>query len=300
MSGNEPLDRAVRALRETGETPEADVARTRARVLDTLQRGERRGRRTFWVLLPIAAVLATSTALARNTEVGRRAWTAVAEAVGIAPPAPRSLPPVAPRRGLAERSGAAGEAAESRAAVPPPEGAAAPAPVEKIAEPETEPGAFDHGAPGLGKELSSRSSREAATPSAMGRRPRGSVPAPAVPVPTAVNPLPEATRPEAPAASAPNEAEVAALELYKNAYRLHFVEQRYRAALAAWDEYLRSAPAGRLVVEARYNRAIALARLGRRAEAEAALTPFARGEVSGGYRAQEARDLLDALRATTP
>ena len=114
-----------------------------------------------------------------------------------------------------------------------------------------------------------------------------------------MNPPPESAPPEAPSGASPHDGEAAALELYKNAYRLHFVEQRYAAALAAWDEYLRAVPAGRLVVEARYNRAIALTRLGRRGEAEAALTPFARGEVSGGYRAREARELLDALRASS-
>jgi hypothetical protein len=96
-----------------------------------------------------------------------------------------------------------------------------------------------------------------------------------------------------------DDGEAASLSLYKHAYRLHFVEQRYAAALAAWDDYLRAAPTGRLVVEARYNRAIALVRLGRRVEAETALAPFARGEVSGGYRAREARELLDALNGSS-
>jgi TolA-binding protein len=111
-------------------------------------------------------------------------------------------------------------------------------------------------------------------------------------------PPPETVETEAPSASA-SDGEAASLQLYKHAYRLHFVEQRYAAALTAWDEYLRAAPAGRLVVEARYNRAIALARLGRSVEAETALAPFARGEVSGGYRAREARELLEVLNGTS-
>jgi len=114
----------------------------------------------------------------------------------------------------------------------------------------------------------------------------------------APKPTPETVETEAPVASA-SDGEAASLKLYKQAYRLHFVEQRYEAALTAWDEYLRAAPAGRLVVEARYNRAIALARLGRRAEAESALAPFARGEVSGGYRAREARELLEVLNGSS-
>jgi hypothetical protein len=52
--------------------------------------------------------------------------------------------------------------------------------------------------------------------------------------------------------------------------------------------------------EARYNRAIALARLGRNAEAAAALEPFARGDY-GAYRQSEANALLNALRpSATP
>jgi hypothetical protein len=46
-----------------------------------------------------------------------------------------------------------------------------------------------------------------------------------------------------------------------------------------------------LVLEARYNRAICLMRLGRRTEAIAALRPFADGEWTG-YRQEEARALL--------
>jgi len=48
-----------------------------------------------------------------------------------------------------------------------------------------------------------------------------------------------------------------------------------------------------LVLEARYNRAICLVRLGRRAGARAALAPFASGAY-GGYRQEDARALLDA------
>ena len=48
--------------------------------------------------------------------------------------------------------------------------------------------------------------------------------------------------------------------------------------------------------EARYNRAILLIRLGRYAEARAALGPFARGEVEpAGYRQTEAGRLVERL-----
>jgi hypothetical protein len=63
--------------------------------------------------------------------------------------------------------------------------------------------------------------------------------------------------------------------------------------LPAWDRYLAENAAGALGLEARYNRAICLAQLGRRDEAKAALLPFARGDY-GGYRQAEAQRLIDS------
>jgi hypothetical protein len=79
--------------------------------------------------------------------------------------------------------------------------------------------------------------------------------------------------------------------LYRRAHQAHFVDRRYAAALAAWDRYLALPRPGRLALEARYNRALALYRLGRRAEAAQALQPFADGDY-GPYRQSEARALL--------
>jgi hypothetical protein len=53
-------------------------------------------------------------------------------------------------------------------------------------------------------------------------------------------------------------------------------------------------PSGCFAPEARYNRALVLVRLGRRAEAREALRPFAAGEL-GGYRQREAKELIDAM-----
>jgi hypothetical protein len=88
-------------------------------------------------------------------------------------------------------------------------------------------------------------------------------------------------------------------DLYLAAHRLHFVDHAPQAALNAWDDYLRAAPRGRFALEAHYNRALCLVRLGRRAEAETALEPFARGAY-GGYRKVEAQSLLDALKRGSP
>jgi len=84
------------------------------------------------------------------------------------------------------------------------------------------------------------------------------------------------------------------LALYRAAHRLHFAGQDPAGALAAWDAYLAADPEGAFALEARYNRALCLVRLGRTNEAREALAPFARG-VSGGYRKSEARALLDLL-----
>jgi hypothetical protein len=84
--------------------------------------------------------------------------------------------------------------------------------------------------------------------------------------------------------------------LYRRAHELHFHGGEPAATLAAWDAYLAAEPAGRFSVEARYNRAILLIRLGRYAEARAALQPFARGEVEpSGYRQTEAGRLVERL-----
>lgn len=83
--------------------------------------------------------------------------------------------------------------------------------------------------------------------------------------------------------------------LYRDAHDAHFVRKDPDAALAAWDRYLAAAgPSGRFTLEARYNRAITLVRLGRKTEAAAALRPFANGDY-GGYRRDEARELLHTL-----
>jgi hypothetical protein len=133
-----------------------------------------------------------------------------------------------------------------------------------------------------------------ATPLRMSPPPRPE-PAPPPPPPAVVEPPPAPPAPP-PSASAPKEDAGPNLDLaaYKTAHRLHFSSQDHAAALAAWDAYLRDFPRGTFALEARYNRAICLVKLGRTAEARAALQPFADGAM-GGYRKDEARALLEAL-----
>jgi hypothetical protein len=129
----------------------------------------------------------------------------------------------------------------------------------------------------------------ASTPSASleppAPRPRARLSQPSAPA------KPSAPRPAAPASAPPSQAERDAL--YLTAHRLHF-RGAPREALAAWDAYLATQPAGPLAIEARYNRAVVLVRLGQKEAARAALQPFARGAY-GGFRAADAQRLLSQL-----
>jgi hypothetical protein len=85
-------------------------------------------------------------------------------------------------------------------------------------------------------------------------------------------------------------------DLYRRAHDAHFERADYGAALELWNRYLALSPLPRFALEARFNRAIALLRLGRRDEASQALRPFAGGDY-GAYRRDEARALLRTLAA---
>jgi hypothetical protein len=99
-----------------------------------------------------------------------------------------------------------------------------------------------------------------------------------------------------PSSDEPNLASTVEREqLYADAHRLHFVIRDYSAALYAWERYLRVAGDALLAVDARYNRALCLVRIGEHAAARSALTAIARGE-AGAYRQREARALLKVLR----
>jgi hypothetical protein len=138
-------------------------------------------------------------------------------------------------------------------------------------------------------------------PNAVSEQPLAEPTANAAPPAPASTPLRPSTR--KPAALAPqtqpalpqsaNEAEINAL--YRAAHHAQFSGSDPAAAVELWDRYLAAAPNGSLSPEARYNRAIALARLGRNAEAASALEPFARGDY-GAYRQNEANALLNSLR----
>lgn len=103
---------------------------------------------------------------------------------------------------------------------------------------------------------------------------------------------PVAAKPLVPAtgATAPN----ADLALYRRAHELHFGGADEARVLAAWDAYLREYPHGTFAPEARLNRAVCLAKLGRKAEAEGVLVDIERGRFGKDGRRQ-ARKILGAL-----
>jgi hypothetical protein len=262
MSAEDWLRRASRSLQdEAREITAEETKSTRARVMASLTVVERRRNRAVLLLLPIAAVLAASFALAHERVTLRGAWGWLADhASGTKEPARV-------------------ETARPKVSAAPPEPKAAPqtaiAP-EAAAAPDIP--ALPPASPAIAKGIA----------------PPPAPPARIPPAPPSTSP-PTATTFDAPVSS--DETDATGLALYRKAHRLHFVDHDYAASLTAWDAYLRSAPGGPLVVEARYNRGLALVHLGRDAEARIALEPFALGRVEGGYRQAEAKALLDALDA---
>ena len=87
--------------------------------------------------------------------------------------------------------------------------------------------------------------------------------------------------------------------LYTRAHELHFRGHDPAAALAAWDAYLAAEPTGTFAIEARYNRALCLVRLGQLADARRALEPFAHGDVEHGYRQPDAARLIERIDQRT-
>jgi hypothetical protein len=206
-------------------------------------------------LVPLAAAFAASAALAH----GFGAFGALrARWFGDTRPAPSTATSASPNGSAVPRA-----AVSAASPAPPP----AETPPARTA-PAAEPSVLEH------------------VPAARARAPE---PRPAPPDATPPAPHPSST--VAPAEA----AKVDEMALYRDAHRAHFTERNYAVALAAWDRYLALAPRGAFVLEARYNRGVALYRLGRREAAAEALRPFAEGTY-GGYRSGEATRILEELR----
>lgn len=257
MSGepNDVLQAATRALREETSRPDTSARFTRLRVMASLRESEVRRRTQTVLLLPFAACLAVASAWGMAAGTITDMREAVTRALGIE---------VAP----AEPSAKPAEKRPRRLAKPPSE----PRPLAPVpgapSDPEAAPANDPEPAPAPAPiEGSAETLDEAPKP--------------------LVN---QALRPLRPRAAAPDPAH----ELYRAAHQAHFGGGDWQRALTAWEAYLRAAPRGRLAPEARYNRALCLARLGRTAAAREALEPFARAS-AGSYRQREASELLAVL-----
>jgi len=259
------LLRAARALREETTGDDAGARFTRSRIMASVH-DERVKRRTRWAfVLPIAATFIASGAYGAVTGKTRQAIEVVARALGMQPisaPAPAPAPAQAPR--------------PPRAVVPPPE----PTATESLAPPEEPPPPAPE-PPAPVAALAPAVEQEEPPVADLGARPAH---------PTAVAPQRTSLPGAGGAAADPT------FDLYRTAHELHFVTRDYARALGAWDAYLKAAPRGALVPEARYNRALCLVRLHRNDEARAALEPFAKGQY-GTYRRDDAEKLLSALPA---
>jgi hypothetical protein len=293
MNDDDLLAKATRELREAGDPPLDELRQTRRRIMEAASRAEKPSRRWVWLVGQLAAFLLAATALAATTGQLQPMIEAVRVLVGAPSAAPEPAP-VQPR----PRGGRRPAASVVPAALPPSAEVDALLPSEATTEAPT-------GGVELLAALSPADEVAPARPRAEAEQPMGAAPAapglhPAVASPAA----PDATHgtaaahaseasPEQPAAIAPaNDPDLA---LYREAHRAHFVQRDSRAALAAWDRYLAAHPRGSFALEARYNRALCLVRLGRHDAARQALAPFAAGDVGGGYRRTEASALLEAL-----
>ncbi|WP_437747908.1 hypothetical protein WMF39_24645 [Sorangium sp. So ce1504] len=274
------LREAARALRAEADASRGRRDETRARVMRSLKAQRARRLAMVRVVVPLAAVLVGSVAWASAARWFPGGWDDLASRLGLRVSEAPYIPPAPPPQRALSGPRHAAEApappeAEASAEAVAPEPPLLPAP---IAEPPIAP------APPRAPVL-------AVTPVRSASRPVAAVAPSAARLPTA--PRPAAADPQAIERSP---AGPDADALYQAAHRAHFVERNPAAALDAWNAYLAAAPHGRFAVEAQYNRALCLVRLGRKDEARRALDPFAQGAL-GGYRQAESRSLIEAMRS---
>jgi hypothetical protein len=292
MTDRDVLKRASDALRESTEPSADELAKLRARLLgggtaagNVVSLAKAQKRKTMRWVFPLAAAFIAGTALAATPG----AWEGVLQGVErfldieLLAPSHEAMP--AEKPGKTRRSASGAMPAESVAAAEPAVAEAA-AQEPTVEEPvAAEPVVVE---PAPVAPASTRTRTRTATSAR----------------------TPETTSAEAPASEkdgvvaeagsvqAAAEAEATGpsrdVTLYKTAHELHFGAQRYDEALRAWESYL-ALPSPTFTLEARYNRALCLLKLGHFEEARAALRPFAEGRVLGGYRRDQASRLIQAL-----
>jgi hypothetical protein len=271
MTDRDVLKRASEALHDATEPSPEDLARLRARVLSrgkvTPLRKRDQKRRLRWIL-PLAAAFIAGTALAATPGAFDGMLGAVERYLDI------------------ELFGSAHEVAHKPSARPSTERKkpAMPLSLSPLSSVTPDPDPVPVNVPVPVPVHESASNRlSSATPT-----PRPRTRAESAPVATVAS---AETKSEPPVAQGPSRD----LTLYNKAHALHFRERRYDEALFAWEEYLGLTPTPTFALEARYNRALCLLRLGHFEEARAALAPFAEGRYANGYRRDEATRFIQAL-----
>ncbi len=274
---DDDLKAAFRSVRDAYDGTHPEANSTLHRALFRTRTRERRHRFTRWVVVPIAAVLAASTAWAGVTGKLTPAVQSVLESFHAERTAPPSPAPARPAVTSATATSETSETAAPHEDETPAEVAAADVPAPESTTTATTitppPSARSERVPSVRSSAVDVAARELAS--------KAEAPTEAIVTAETAPPAPP-PRPDPHAA------------LFEEAHRLHFIDRDPARALAAWDRYLVTAPNGRFAPEARYNRALALVRLGRVAEAKTELEAFA-GGAYGSYRRDEAKALLGAL-----
>jgi len=276
----------IEAYRAEHSARSLDAQALRRRVA-TAGRGRSRRVERLRMLLPLAATLAGSIALAASPparqglrEVVAFVWGGVAMSNDAMPRSPvRARAPgsqVAPVVAQPERDAPSGTMATPAAPAAPRVAAPVALPAVALAPPRA-------------------TAVVPATEPPAGAAPVASFPVDSSPPVAASRPAPaKASVPAPPAASVAASPPNADLALYRQAHALHFSGGDRSLTLAAWDAYLRTFPRGTFAPEARLNRAVCLAQLGRQAEAERVLSDIERGRFGRDGRGQ-AKKLLEAL-----
>jgi TolA-binding protein len=308
------LSELVAAYRAENPGTSLDARALRERVLAaSWRRRRRRLRRAVW-LLPIAAVLVGSGALAASAPARERV-SRVLERLGVIAPVTASLAPALSRHTALHRAGAAPGESTSTGVTP------MSSTTDVTAASATSPVSPPHDSPSSASPVAAEptslgsprgasfTARHASSVQSNARQPRPNAGAPpdadtalgarvadlhgdgtssaAESAPLGTNHLGATTKIPAPGALA---ADIAS---YHVAHELHFVRLDYAGALAAWNGYLTRFPRGTFVPEARLNRAVCLARLGEATQARAALRALA--DSRDEYTRTRARRLLAAF-----
>ena len=332
MSADDLLDTATEALRQTTRASASahHQSDTLDRVLGTIRLDRRARQRRGGIILLLAVAVGGSTAWAATTGRLPVLWRAIEAVRGHVPASrrpeltskrsepPRSEPPplatthsgaveVVPQKSvatlLAENRPTA--PAENRPTAPAENRPTARADSRLISAADNRPISAAENRPISAAENRPISAAENRPISAAENRPisaaenrpisaaenRPISPAENRPISPAENRPAMRPQKRAPFSTSPLDGEA----LYEAAHHAHFVARNPMLALSAWERYLKDAPRGRFALEARYNRALCLVRLGRADEAIAALAEFAAGEHQG-YRQTEAQALIAALR----